>query len=298
MFKLRSTKKKSRNIKKVLELRQRLTYKDILFSCLLEEKTDNSEIFEFIKNVFAITEKEDEKLVEKVKKKLKSYKYENIVDHSLLLTAITMYDLENSEPACYSKLEPHQPQISTVIGAHARFKHLSETEKAFSQWNSLNEVSSHYSLHPGIFRELIGSVTEVDQETGSYQLKTEIAEFAEDFWKQSENFMNSCLSFVEKLPAEESQEAEHNESMLIIFFDAVNKLQNCNPPAGNLLVSKNFAKLISESLVLGVKKHLTYDGDERLFTKEQKVSKITDIVARTSQQFQNFLVKHENSFKL
>lgn len=279
---------------------QPFTYKDILFRVLCnfqDEEIDNIETFQFMKNIFAITKIEDEKILEEVKEELRVYKYESIVEHSLLMLEVMKYDLDKSKPRRYSKLDILNPQTSTVINSHAKFKHLNKTEFAFAKWTTFNEISTTYSLHPSIIDEVIDSVTTDDPETNIFQLKTEIEGVAEDFWKYSETFMKSCLGFLENLPSEEKLEAKQNEEILMSFFEAVNKLQKCNTPVGDFLVNKNFGELIKESLALGVNKCLLEDGEKKDFQEEKKVSKITNIVVMALERYQNFVEQHGNSFK-
>lgn len=278
---------------------QPLTYKDILYrvSCNFENNfEENIEVLQFMKNVFSITKIEDEKISEEVKEELRNYKYESIIEHSLLMIEVMKYDLDKSKPGRYSKLEFLHPQTSKVINSHAKYKHLNKSEFAFARWTTLNEISSIYSLHPSIINEVIDAVTVVDQETNVFRLKTEIEGVAEDFWKYSETFMKSCLGFIENLPNEEKLETKQNENILMSFFEAVNKLQKCNP-IGDFLVSKNFGELIKESLALGVNKCLLEAGEAGKFQDEKKVSKITNIVVMALEKYQNFVEQHSNSFK-
>lgn len=283
---------------------QPFTYKDILFglrvSCLFEEEVDEVETLKFMRNVFEISENESETMLEEVNDKLRIYKYENIVEHSLLMVETLKYDLDNSKTGRFLTLDALRPQTTKIINSHAKYKHLNQTEIAFAKWTALNEISCFYSFHPSVFEETFDSLTAVDEKTQTLRLKTETYGLIEDFWKSSEKFSKSCLNFLEALPAAEKSEAIENENILLRFFKTINKLQKCNPPVADFSLNKNFQELVNESTSNGVNKYLlaAYKQTTEDFNAEKQLLKIVRIVDKASESYQSLLEQHESSFKM
>lgn len=267
------------------EEKTKVNFRNLLHSslCMNEEnEVSKKKTLNYLKNVFAVHVREAEKIREEVEAELKIYKYENIMEHSMLLIEVSKHESSETE--------------SSVLSSHAKFKHLNETEVEFAKWismNMLDDSASRPKMKSRAFGQTIEKLTEYKPETRKFHLKTDNENIEREFLTASESFLRKCLEFIENLTG---FEGNLDLSSLIKAAVIINECKKDDPDA-----NATFVELIKESLTICVTNLLHRLETNFRFKEEDGIDKklegMHDFASETNKTYKQMVKAFQEPFQ-